>query len=95
MSGRVIIGHSAGYHSEVWKPIPRAIIPAMGKEDFPIVLLVPPLAGISANVWGQMPESRMGRDDSPGTWLVSHSGVGAQSLGPDTRSETRFCQTQR
>ena len=48
MSGRGFLGHAAGSHFEGWTPIPTARIYAMGKEEFSIVLQVPPLAGIPA-----------------------------------------------
>ena len=51
MIGRCLIGHAPGSNSEGWAPIATARLPAMGKEEFSIVLQVPPLVGIPAKVW--------------------------------------------
>ena len=67
----------------------------MGKEEFSIVLQVPPLAGIPGKVWGQMPEYQ--------GWVegmdLGYSRTNMLDMGPklwlaDNRSGLRLCQTQ-
>ena len=55
-NGRGLIGLVTPSPFEGWTTIPTAKFPAMRTEEFSIVLQVPPLSGIPANVWGQVPE---------------------------------------
>ena len=41
LSGRGLMGHAAGSHTEGWTAMSTSSFPAMGKEEYTFVLQVP------------------------------------------------------